>query len=93
MVLVRPALWKLRGIAQWEPPSVEAEVAEEFVNRSDRPTFMRARWERSGNRRLVRPLARQGSHVISTLAAANCLVEVPEASTLALGAKVLALVI
>jgi molybdopterin molybdotransferase len=88
LVLVRPALLKLRGLTELELPVFEAEAAEDFVNRSERITFVRARREKFGDKSLVRPLPRQGSHVITSIAEADCLVEVPEASTIARGTTV-----
>jgi molybdopterin molybdotransferase len=92
LVLVRPALLKLRGLTEIELPTVHAETAEDFVNRGDRPHFMRARLERRGEKYVAKPLPRQGSHIISSLANANCLVEVPEGSTIARGTSVVVVV-
>jgi molybdopterin molybdotransferase len=93
LMLVRPALLKLRGLSDLDLPSVEVELAEELVNHGERVMFVRARRERSGDKWLARPLPRQGSHVITSMAHADCLVEVPEASSLAAGTKVKALLI
>ena len=91
LILVRPALLKLRGLTEWELPKVEAEAAEDFVNRGDRLHFMRGRLEKRDGKWIVTPLPRQGSHVISSLANSNCLVAVPEAETVRRGAVVTAL--
>jgi len=88
LVLVRPALLKLRGLSDFELPSIEAEAAVDFVNRGERLHFMRARIEEQDGRRLVQPLPRQGSHVISSLADADCLVEVPACNTIQRGTSV-----
>jgi molybdopterin molybdotransferase len=88
LLLARPALLKRRGLTELELPVVEAEAAEDFVNRSDRTTFVRARRERRDGKWLVRPLPRQGSHMLGSLAQADCLVEVPEAGRIARGARV-----
>ncbi len=93
LILVRPALLKLRGLSLLDLPTVEAEAAEDFVNRGDRLHFMRAKLFQEHQRWLARPLPRQGSHVISSIAHADCLIEVPEASTIPRGARVRALVI
>jgi molybdopterin molybdotransferase len=77
LILVRPALMKLRGLTDWELPVTQAEAAEEFVNRGDRAHFVRVRLTRQGEKWLAAPLPRQGSHVISSLANADGLVEVP----------------
>jgi molybdopterin molybdotransferase len=88
LVLVRPALLKLRGLTDVELPAVEAVVEEDFENRGDRPHFMRGRLERREGRWHVWPLAQQGSHMLTSIAKADCLVEVAEASTLACGTTV-----
>jgi len=88
LVLVRPALLKLRGLTDVELPAVEAVVEDEFANRGDRPHFMRGRLERRDGRWHVWPLAQQGSHMLTSIAKADCLVEVAEACTLARGATV-----
>jgi len=85
LVLVRPALLKMRGLTEIELPSLPAETAEDFVNSGDRLHYMRAQLQRDGEKWLVRPMPRQGSHIISSLTNANCLVEVPEASTIPRG--------
>jgi molybdopterin molybdotransferase len=82
LLLVRPALLKMRGLAELDLPSISAEAAGDFVNNGDRPHYMRANLQREGQKWLVRPMPRQGSHVISSIANANCLVEVPEATTI-----------
>jgi molybdopterin molybdotransferase len=92
LILVRPALLKLRGLTQWDLPQVEAEVEEDFVNRGDRLHFMRGRLEKRDGKWKVTPLPRQGSHVISSLVNSNCLVAVPEGQTLKCGTVVPALV-
>jgi molybdopterin molybdotransferase len=85
LVLVRPALLKLRGLTELELPVVEAVAEEDFVNRGDRPHFMRGRLERRAGRWHAWPLAQQSSHMLTSLAQADCLVELAEASTLARG--------
>ncbi len=93
LVLVRPALLKMRGLTEIELPSLSAETAEDFVNSGDRLHYMRAKLQREGEKWLVRQMPHQGSHVISSIANANCLVEVPEATTIPRGhlAKVIRL--
>lgn len=82
LLLVQPGLRRLRGCAVWDPPTIEAEAAVDFVNRGERTHYMRAQLEtRDGKHRAV-PLTLQGSHVLSSLAQAHCLVEVPACRTL-----------
>jgi molybdopterin molybdotransferase len=91
LMLARPALLKMRGLTDIELPTVSAEATEDFVNRGDRPHYLRAVLQRDGERWLVRPMPRQGSHVISSIANANCLVEVPEETTIPSGHSVRAI--
>jgi molybdopterin molybdotransferase len=93
LILVRPALLKMRGLTEWDLPKVEAEAAEDFVNRGNRLHFMRGRLEKHDGKWMVTPLPRQGSHVISSLVNSNCLVAVPEAQTLRRGTIVTTCVI
>jgi molybdopterin molybdotransferase len=93
LVLVRPALLKLRGLVNFDLPNVQAVVAEDFVNNGDRHHFIRAELENRGGKWLARPLAKQGSHVISSIANADCMVEVPESSTITRGTVVRALLL
>jgi molybdopterin molybdotransferase len=85
LLLVRPALLKMRGLTEIDLPMVAAEAVEDFVNRGDRVNYMRAKLQRDGEKWLAKPMPRQGSHVISSLANANCLVEVPEETTIPKG--------
>ena len=91
LILVRPALLKMRGAAEIDLPTVTAEAAEDFVNRGDRVHYMRANLRRDGEKWLAKPMPRQGSHVISSLANADCLVEVPEETTIPQGHPVRAI--
>ena len=93
LLLVRPALLKMRGLAELDLPSVSAEAAADFVNNGDRAHYMRGRLDRHGENWMVKPLARQGSHAVSSLANANCLVEVPAASSVKQGSAVTAILI
>ncbi len=52
------------------------------MNSGDRLHYMRAKLQREGEKWLAKPMPHQGSHVISSFANANCLVEVPEATTI-----------
>ncbi len=91
LMLVRPALQKMRGLAEIDLPTVSAEAAEDFVNSGDRPHYMRASLQRHGEKWLVKPMLNQGSHAISSFANADCLVEVAEATTIPSGHSVRAI--
>jgi molybdopterin molybdotransferase len=85
LMLVRPALLKMRGLVELDLPVFEAEAAQDFVNPGDRTLFLRARRERVADKWLVHALPRQGSHMIASIAAADCLVEIPEVTTIPRG--------
>lgn len=93
LVLVRPSLMRLRGFETVDLPRVSAVAAADFVNRGERVHYMRAKLEQSSasDGWTVRPLPRQGSHVISSLTEADCLVEVPACRTISAGTEVPAL--
>jgi len=91
LILVRPALLKMRGLTEIDLPTVTAEAVEDFENHGDRVHYMRATLQRDGEKWLAKPMPRQGSHVISSLVNANCLVEVPEATTIPQGQPVRAI--
>jgi molybdopterin molybdotransferase len=85
LMLVRPALQKMRGLGGIDLPTVSAETAEDFVNSGDRPHYMRASLQRHGEKWLAKPMPNQGSHAISSFANADGLVEVAEATTIPSG--------
>ena len=91
LILVRPALLKMRGLTEIDLPTVTAEATGDFVNHGDRVHYMRAKLQPDGEKWLAKPMPRQSSHVISSLANANCLVEVPEATTISQGHSVRAI--
>lgn len=85
LLLVRPALLRWQGAAEVSLPSVPGELAEPLVNRGARRHFMRVTTDRAG---LVRSAGIQGSHILTSLAEAHGLVDVPPNSTLSAGTKV-----
>jgi molybdopterin molybdotransferase len=91
LILVRPALLKMRGLTEIDLPTVTAKATGDFVNHGDRVHYMRAKLQPDGEKWLAKPMPRQSSHVISSLANANCLVEVPEATTIPQGHSVRAI--
>ena len=86
LLLVRPALLKLLGARETDLPRVTGELTEPLHNPGDRRHFIRCRWQ-SGK---VTPAGRQGSHLLGALGAANCLVDIPPATRLAVGSLVTA---
>lgn len=84
LLLVRPALFLLRGCCVEPLPKVEAVAAETFANRGDRRHFVRVTVR--GNR--VRSAGRQGAHMLSSLAAAHGLLDLSAGATVKKGARV-----
>ncbi|HTS16033.1 MAG TPA: gephyrin-like molybdotransferase Glp [Verrucomicrobiae bacterium] len=88
LMLVRPALQKMRGLTDIDLPTLSAEAAEDFVNTGDRVHYMRASLQRHGDKWLVKPMPNQGAHALASFAGADCLVEVPESATIPSGQSV-----
>lgn len=57
---------------------VECETAEPLENRGGRRHYLRVALQRCGDRTLARPVGRQGAGVLSSLAAADALLVIPE---------------
>ncbi len=78
--LVQPALQALGGIANPAPPlTVPATTASALRKKPGRREFQRGVLSRSADGRLVvRKTGRQGSGVLSSMAAANCFIVLPE---------------
>ena len=85
LLLVRPALLRWQGANDVHPPAHPGTLAEPLVNRGDRRHFVRVRVDAEGR---VHSAGTQASHMMHSLAAANGLVDVPPATTLAAGATV-----
>jgi molybdopterin molybdotransferase len=78
MLFVRPALWKLAGRRRLFPPAWQAQAMEPLRKRTGRREFKRgilayrdARWE-------VRTTGPQGSGILSSMVAGNCLIVLEE---------------
>jgi molybdopterin molybdotransferase len=84
LLLVRPALARLQGAADCALPTRLGVLAEPLNNRGDRAHFLRVRCE-AGRVRLA---GAQGSHLFSSLANANGLVELPPQASLPVGSTV-----
>jgi molybdopterin molybdotransferase len=74
LLLVRPALLHLQRATNLDLPAHPGRVVEPLVNRGDRRHFIRVVVDGKGD---VRPAGAQASHLLSSLAAANGLVDVP----------------
>jgi molybdopterin molybdotransferase len=84
-LLVAPALLRLQQAREVYWPTCVAKAAQPLVNSTDRRHFMRVRLHSDGT---VRPSGAQASHVLSTAAKAEGLVDVPPRTTFAAGASV-----
>jgi molybdopterin molybdotransferase len=87
LLLVRPALLKLMGAHHFDLARITGELTESLHNPGDRRHFIRCRWH-SGK---VTPAGRQSSHMLGSLGAANCLVDLPPSTNAAAGSLVTAL--
>ena len=85
LLLVRPALLRWQGAREVALPACPGVLAESLANPGERRHFMRVRVNAAGN---VLSAGLQASHALSSVAAANGLVDVPARTTLAAGATV-----
>lgn len=74
LLLVRPALRRWQGASDLSLPTCPGVLAEPLVNQGERRHFVRVRLERDGK---VYSAGLQASHALSSLAAANGLVDMP----------------
>ena len=85
LLLVRPAILRWQGASNVALAKHPAILAEPLENRGERRHFMRVRISPDGK---VCSAGFQASHILSALAVANGLVDVPPGSTLAAGTTV-----
>jgi len=85
LLLVRPALLRWQGAQDVRMPSHAGVLGTALANPGQRRHFMRVKVDRDGN---VLSAGIQASHVLSSLATANGLVDVPPDVTLPAGKKV-----
>ena len=85
LLLARPALLRLQGAADTGLPKSFGRLAETLANPSDRRHFMRVVVDETGE---VRSAGAQASHILSSLAGANGLVDVPPRASLAGGTMI-----
>jgi molybdopterin molybdotransferase len=76
-LFVRPALLKLQGRRDLERPRLTAITEESLQNPPHLEQYFRGIARRDGSRIVVRLTGDQGSHVLRSMADANCLVVVP----------------
>jgi molybdopterin molybdotransferase len=85
LLLVRPALLRWQGATDVSLPAHPGVLAEPLSNPGERRHFMRVKVDPTGKVQLA---GLQASHALSSLAAANGLVDVPAHTTLAAGSAV-----
>jgi molybdopterin molybdotransferase len=74
----RPALLKMLGRTDWTVPTVRARLTRAHENRGRRRHFVRGVLRREGTDYVVEPAGAQGSGILSSVAAANCFIVLPE---------------
>jgi molybdopterin molybdotransferase len=82
LLLARPALLRLQGAREILPRTVPAALSEPLANRAGRRHFMRVKLDERGG---ARSAGSQSSHMLSAMAQADGLVDVPPKVTLAAG--------
>jgi molybdopterin molybdotransferase len=85
LLLVRPALLRWQGATAVALPAHAGVLAEPLANHGERRHFMRVKVDPAGE---IRAAGIQASHALSSLAAANGLVDVPAHTTLPPGTAV-----
>ncbi len=81
-VFVRPAIRRMLGAQNVLRPQVTVQTTETVRSSPGKRSFLRAVVEREpGGRLVARQAGGQGSHVLSSMAAANALLVVPEQAT------------
>jgi molybdopterin molybdotransferase len=77
-VFVVPALRRMMGRLPYRRPLVRAVLTEDLETPGSRRKYVRARFEVSAGGATVTPVGSLGSHLIGSLAHANCLIVVSE---------------
>jgi molybdopterin molybdotransferase len=80
-VFVVPALRRMMGRLPYRRPLVRAVLTEDLQAPGSRRKYVRARFEVTARGATVTPVGGQSSHLIGSLAHANCLIVVPEDAT------------
>jgi molybdopterin molybdotransferase len=78
LILVRPAILKMRGLTPTSLPSVEAVLDDRITNEDGRRTFARVTLRQAGTDWHARLTGAQGSALLTSVAAADGLAVVPE---------------
>jgi molybdopterin molybdotransferase len=81
MLFVRPALWKLAGRRRLFPPAWQARTLEPLRKRTGRREFKRGVLAYRDGAWEVRTTGPQGSGILSSMVAGNCLIVLEEDRT------------
>jgi len=81
---VRPAILKMMGATNFEPPKVPAKLIVDLTNQSDRAHYVRGKLEGEN----FAPIGRQESHALFGLSQANALLRVPPGESIRAGALI-----
>jgi molybdopterin molybdotransferase len=82
LLLARPALLRLQGALEVWPRTIPATLSEPLANHGERRHFMRVTLDERGG---ARSAGQQSSHILSAMARADGLVDVPPNSTFSAG--------
>ena len=85
LLLARPALLRMQGAREVLPRTMPATLSEPLANHAGRRHFMRVTLDERGG---ARSAGAQSSHILSAMARADGLVDVPPNTTLTAGAVV-----
>ncbi len=80
-VFVLPALRRMMGRLPYRRPLTRARCVEGFTSASGKRQFLRGKLTGEGRETEVKVVGGPGSHLVGSLAHANCLVVVPEDTT------------
>jgi molybdopterin molybdotransferase len=84
---VRPAIWKMMGASELDPPQLRARLAVDLVNEDTRrPHYVRGKYVDG----TFTPIGRQESHALFGLSQSNALVQVPAGGKIVRGSEVAA---
>jgi molybdopterin molybdotransferase len=85
LLLARPALLRLQGAREVLPRTIPTVLSEPLANHAERRHFMRVKLDERG---CARSAGTQSSHILSTMANADGLVDVAPKTTFAAGERV-----
>jgi molybdopterin molybdotransferase len=80
-LFVRPAVLKMQGRSDHERPRLRATTEDRLVNPPHLEQYFRGIARRAGDQVLVHLTGDQGSHVLRSMADANCLIVVPQGTS------------